>query len=58
MFDCQVEILLMFILLHLAGLQPPLFLQIETNNEKVGNSKKCNYLKILKSLSIFVTLLT
>ena len=33
-------------------------LQTETNNEKLGNSKKSNYLKFLRSLSIFVTLLT
>ena len=34
-------------------------LQIEKNNEKVGNSKKSNYLKILnKILTIFVKLLT
>ena len=33
-------------------------LQIESNNEKVGNSKKSNYLIIRKSLLIFVTLST
>ena len=35
-----------------------MLIQIQANNEMTADSKKLNYLKILKSLSIFVTLLT